>query len=108
MGKNQVMLIGHLGQDPEVKEFEFGKIVQMNVATSDAYKNNQGEWVEDTQWHRVIAKGKWADFAAEHLVKGKEICLNGKLTYRTYEDKNNARKYLTEVVVNDLFMIARN
>ena len=108
MSKNQVVLVGRLGQDPDVKEFEFGKIAQLNVATSESYKNNLGEWVEDTQWHKVVAKGKWAEFAAEHLAKGKEICLNGRLTYRSYEDKNKERKYVSEVVVSDLFMVARN
>lgn len=108
MRKNYVELIGHLGQDPDVKEFEFGKVATLNVATNESYKNSSGEWVEETQWHRVIARGKSAEFAAEHLSKGSEVCLNGKIVHRSYEDKNKERRYITEVVVNDLFLVARS
>ncbi|HLN96453.1 MAG TPA: single-stranded DNA-binding protein [Flavobacterium sp.] len=106
--KNRVQLIGHVGGDPEVKDFEKGrKRAVLNLATNDVYKNDKGEKVEETQWHRVIAWGKPAEIIEKYVNKGKEIAIEGKLTHKTYEDKNGERRFLTEVVVSELLLLGK-
>ena len=106
--RNSVQLIGRLGMDPEVKTFENDKIkVSFSLATSDYYKNKEGERVEDTQWHNVVAWGKTAKIAESYLNKGKEIALSGKLTSRSYDDKDGNKKYITEVVANEILMLEK-
>ena len=104
--KNKVQLIGNLGGKPEVKQTESGKkFAVFSVATNENYRNAKGEKVTETQWHRVVAWGKVADIAEKYLDKGKEIALEGKLITRTYNDKAGAKKYITEVLVNELLML---
>ncbi len=106
--RNRVQLIGRLGQDPEVKTLESGKkLATFSIATSDYYKNDKGEKVEDTQWHQVVAWGKQAEIVGEYLKKGKEIALEGKLIHRTYENGNGEKRYVTEVNMNELLMIGK-
>ena len=106
--RNSVQLIGRLGMDPEVKTFENDKIkVRFSLATSDYYKNKEGERVEETQWHNVVAWGKTAKIAENYLNKGKEIALSGKLTSRSYDDKDGNKKYITEVVANEILMLEK-
>ncbi len=103
---NRVQLIGRLGQDPEIRTFENGNMVaQFSLATSDYYKNQQGERVEDTQWHRIVAWGKLAEIAQNFLKKGKEVVIEGKLTSRSYEDRDGMKRYVTEVKAREVFMI---
>ena len=104
--RNQVQLIGHLGRDPEVKHLENEKIVaKFTLATSEVYRNEQGAKVTDTQWHNIIVWGKLAKVVEEYLYKGMQIAVKGKLTYRTYEDKEGLKRYITEIVVYDLAML---
>jgi single-strand DNA-binding protein len=104
--KNQVQLIGHVGQDPEIKNFEGEKkLASLSVATKDSYKNEKGEKVEETQWHRISAWGKTAEIIEKYVTKGKEIAVQGKLTHRSYDDKNGDKKYVTEVVVSELVLL---
>lgn len=99
--RNRVQLIGHLGADPEVKSFDSGKKrAVMNVATSESYKVNN-EWKEDTQWHRVVAWGTSAERAEKQLQKGSHVLIEGKLVHRSYEDKQGATKYISEVQVQN-------
>ena len=101
--RNKVQLIGHVGNDPEIKTFDGGKkLAKLNVATNESYKNDKGEKVEETQWHSLIAWGKTADIIEKYVVKGKEIAIEGKLTHRSYEDKNGEKRYVTEVVIDEL------
>lgn len=102
--RNRVHLIGHLGKDPEVKTFDSGKKATLSLATTDSYKNQKGEKVQDTQWHNVIIWGKLADVAEKYLKKGSEIAIEGKLVYREYT-KGGEKRYMTEIVVNDLLMM---
>lgn len=103
--RNSVQLIGRLGKDPEVKTFDSGKSkASFSIATSDAYKNQQGEKVEDTQWHNLVIWGKLADVAGKYLKKGAEVAVEGKLIHRSYE-ANGERKYITEINVNDFVML---
>lgn len=104
--KNKVQLIGHVGQEPEVKLFDGGKkLAQLSLATNDYYTNAKGEKVEDTQWHRIKVWGKLADIVEKYVSKGKEIAIEGKLTYTSYEDKNGEKRYSTEVIANDILLL---
>ena len=104
--KNQVQLIGHVGQDPEITNFEGEKkLASLSVAIKDSHKNEKGEKVEETQWHRISAWGKTAEIIEKYVTKGKEIAVQGKLTHRSYDDKNGDKKYVTEVVVSELVLL---
>lgn len=104
--KNKVQLIGNLGQDPEIINLESGKtLAKFSIATNDSYKNANGEKITDTQWHRVVAFGKTAQIIEKYVTKGKEIAIEGKLTTRSWEDKDGMKRYMTEVVCNELLML---
>ena len=104
--KNKVQLIGNLGKAPEMKEIAGGKkMARMSIATSESYRNANGEKVTETQWHTVIAWGTFAEIAEKYLSKGSELAVEGKLVYRSYTDKEGNQKYVTEVVANELLMI---
>ena len=93
--KNKVQLIGNLGKDPEITQLEDGrKLAKFSLATNDSYKNANGEKVEETQWHNVVAWGKTADIIESYTSKGKLIAIEGRLTSRSYEDKEGAKKYV--------------
>ena len=104
--RNKVQLIGNLGNNPEIITLDSGKkLAKISIATNETYKNAQGEKVTDTQWHNVIAWNKTAEIIEKYLVKGSEVAIEGKLTSRSYEDKDGAKKYITEVVCNELVML---
>lgn len=106
--KNKVQLIGNLGNDPEIINLESGKrLAKFTIATNENYKNNKGEKVTDTQWHNVIAWGKTAEIIEKYLTKGKEVAIEGKLTSRSYETKEGEKRYITEVVCNELLMLGK-
>ncbi|MFT4699079.1 MAG: single-strand DNA-binding protein [Flavobacteriaceae bacterium] len=104
--RNKVQLIGNLGNDPEIITLDSGKkLAKFNIATNETYKNAQGEKVTDTQWHNVVAWGKTAEIIETYITKGKEVAVEGKLTSRSYEDKEGQKKYITEVVCNEILML---
>ena len=104
--KNRVQLIGNVGNDPEIKTLENGKkLAHLTIATNDRYTNDKGEKVEQTEWHRVTAWGKTAEIIEKYVVKGKEVAIEGKLTHRSYDDKNGEKKYITEVVVSEILLL---
>ncbi|KVV13511.1 single-stranded DNA-binding protein [Flavobacterium sp. TAB 87] len=104
--RNRVQLIGHVGQDPEVKTLEGGrKVANITVATNDRYTNDKGEKVEQTEWHRLTAWGKTAELIEKYVTKGKEVAVEGKLTHRSYDDKNGEKRYITEVLISDLQLL---
>jgi single-strand DNA-binding protein len=106
--RNSVQLIGRLGMDPEVKTFENDQTkVRFTLATSDSYKNKEGERVEETQWHNIVAWGRIAKVAENYLNKGKEIALSGKLTNRSYDDKDGNKRYITEIIANEILMLEK-
>lgn len=99
--KNRVQLVGNLGSNPEVKTFDNGnKVAKFTMATNEVYNNGNGKTTESTQWHNIVAWGKQAEIAEKYLSKGKEIAIEGRLTYRQYEDKNQQKKHITEIVLN--------
>lgn len=104
--RNKVQLIGHVGNDPEIKNLEGDrKVAHLNIATNEMYRNDKGEKVEETQWHRTVAWGKTAEIIEKYVTKGKEIAIEGKLVHRTYDDKNGDKRYMTEVVINELLLL---
>ena len=106
--KNRVQLIGRVGQDPEVKTLDGGKkLATVSIATNDVYYKENGDKVEQTEWHRVTAWGKTADIIEKYVVKGKEIGIEGKLTHRSYDDKNGENRYVTEIVANEVLLLSK-
>ena len=103
---NTVNLIGNLGMDPEVKSLDSGKtMARFSLATSSYYKNKEGEKIKDAQWHNVVAWGKTAEIVEKFLKKGSHVAIEGRLSNRQYENKEGEKKYITEVVVNELLML---
>jgi single-strand DNA-binding protein len=104
--RNKVQLIGHLGKNPEIITLESGKkLAKFSLATNESYKNAQGEKVTDTQWHNLVAWNKTAEIIEKFLEKGNEIAIEGKLTTRSYETKEGEKRYITEVIVQELLML---
>ncbi|CAL4043872.1 Single-stranded DNA-binding protein [Buchnera aphidicola (Tetraneura ulmi)] len=101
-GVNKVILIGNLGQDPEVRYMSNGNAVtNINIATSDVWKDkNTGESKEKTEWHKVVLFGKIAEIAGEYLRKGSQVYIEGSLQTRKWQDQNGFERYTTEIVVN--------
>jgi single-strand DNA-binding protein len=103
---NRVTLIGNLGQDPEVKTIESGKKVShFTLATDESFKNADGQKVKETTWHNIVAWNGLADVAGKFLKKGNEVAVEGRIVYRTYEDKKGVTKNITEIVLNDLVLL---
>ena len=106
--RNKVQLIGNLGNDPEIINLESGKtLAKFAIATNESYKNTKGEKITDTQWHNVVAWGKTAEIIEKYVTKGKEVAIEGKLTSRSYETKEGEKRYITEVVCNELLMLGK-
>lgn len=106
-GVNKVILIGNLGQDPEVKYMPNGNAVaNITVATSESWKDkNTGEQVDKTEWHRVVFFRRLAEIVGEYLKKGSKIYIEGKLQTRKWQDKNGADHWTTEVIANEMQML---
>jgi single-strand DNA-binding protein len=104
--RNKVQLIGNVGNEPEIKALDGGKkLAKLVIATNEVYYNEKNEKITDTQWHNVIAWGKTAETIEKYVGKGKEIAIEGKLTHRTYDDKNGEKRYYTEVVANEILLL---
>lgn len=104
--RNRVQLIGHLGADPEIKSLEGNKkVARFSLATNDEYTDKSGQKVKQTQWHQLVVWGKLADTCEKFLVKGKEIAIEGKLTYRSWNDKDGKTHNMTEILVNELLFM---
>jgi len=104
--RNKVQLIGNVGNTPEIKNLESGKkVVTFSMATNDFYKNSNGEKVQDTQWHNIIAWDKTAEIIENYVGKGKEIAIEGKLSSRSYETSEGEKRYVTEVVANEILLL---
>ncbi len=107
--KNSVQLIGNMGKDVILYTFDNGnKKATMVIATNDFYTNTKGEKVKQTEWHNLVAWGKTAEKISESLSKGNDVAVHGKLTSRSYTDKDGATKYISEIVVNDFYRIHRS
>ncbi len=95
---NKAMIIGRLGADPEVRYTQNNTAVaNMSVATSDRYKDKNGEWKETTEWHRVVAWGRLAEICQQYLTKGSQVYFEGPIQTRSWEDKDGQKQYSTEI-----------
>ena len=103
--RNSVMLIGRPGAEPEMKTFNNSKIARFRIAVNESRKNANGEWVNDTQWFPIVAWGPIADRVEKNVKKGKRIAIDGSLKNNEWTDDKGQRHSVTEVWVNDLFLI---
>ncbi len=104
--RNRVQLIGNLGQDPELKTLESGKkVAHFTLATKDDYKNGDGQKIAETTWHNIVAWNGQAELVEKYLKKGRQVALEGRIVYRSYEDKQGTTKYITEIVLNELMFL---
>lgn len=105
-GLNKVMLIGNLGSDPELRYTQNGTpVTSFSLATNESYKGKDGNMVEKTEWHRIVAFQHIAETLAQYLKKGRKIYLEGKLQTRSWDDKDGSKKYMTEIVVDTFVFI---
>ena len=105
---NKVLLIGNLGKDPEVRYTASGTAVaSFSLATSEKFKNKDGEWEERTEWHNVTLWGRLAEIAGEYLSKGKTVYIEGRLQTRKWQDKDGKDRYTTEIVGEKMQMLSR-
>jgi single-strand DNA-binding protein len=104
--RNQVQLIGNLGNDPEVKDFDSGKkVANFSLATHETYRKKDGEKKEETEWHNIVAWGKTAEIIEKYVTKGREVILKGKLTTENYETKDGDKRYVTKVVCDEIVLV---
>ena len=102
---NKVQLIGNLGKDPDVKEFDNGrKVAKFPLATTESYKNEKGEKLSETTWHNLVLWNGLAGVAEQYLTKGKEIAVEGRIVHRDYE-KDGEKKWITEIIVSQMQML---
>ena len=108
MSLNKVMLIGNLGRDPEVKYTPNQTAVcTLNIATSDRRKDDSGNWVEQTEWHRVVVFGKTAENCAQYLKKGRSVYVEGRLRTNKWKDKEGNDRYTTEIVAGTVQFLSQ-
>jgi single-strand DNA-binding protein len=106
--RNSVRLLGHLGQDPEVKQTGNGnKVAKCSIATSEVIKTKDGEKVNETTWHNLVIWGKQAEIAERLMKKGAEVAVEGKISNRSYLDKDGVKRYVTEIIVQEFVLLSR-
>nr|BFF38214.1 single-stranded DNA-binding protein [Tenacibaculum mesophilum] len=104
--KSKVQLIGNVGQEPAITNLEKGrKVARFSLATNENYKDSKGEKQTDTNWHTIVAWGKAAEIIEKYVSKGKEIAIEGKLTSRSYEDNDGVKRYVIEVVADEILLL---
>ena len=104
--RNSVTLIGRVGQDPKIVTFENGgSIAKFSLATDESYKSKEGVKVENTQWHNLVISNGLVKVVEGYVKKGNEICVEGKISYNNWEDKEGQKHYTTEILVNELLLL---
>lgn len=107
-GVNKVILIGHLGKDPEVRYLEGGTAVaNFTLATTESYKDKSGNKVDQTEWHNVVVWRGLAQIAEKYLKKGQQVYIEGKLRTRSWDDKEGNKRYTTEIVADNMTMLSK-
>ncbi|MBX9853573.1 MAG: single-stranded DNA-binding protein [Cytophagaceae bacterium] len=105
-GINKVILVGNLGKDPEIRTMESGrKVANFSLATTESYKDKNGERVDQTEWHNIVFWGPIAEVIEKYLKKGSQIYVEGKIRTRSYEDKEGNKKYITEILGDKMTML---
>ncbi len=108
MSINKVILVGNLGKDPEVKQTGTGKaMATFTLATSDRFKDKQGVQQERTEWHNIVAWGPLAEICGKYLHKGKQVYIEGKIQNRSYDGNDGNKRYVSEIVANEMHMLGR-
>jgi len=103
---NKVQLIGNLGRDPELRHTQDNTAVcSFSIATAERFKNKEGEWVDNTEWHNIVAWGKLAEICGQYLHKGKQVYLEGKIQTRKWQDQEGGDRYTTEVKAYEMKML---
>ena len=106
-GINKVILVGRLGADPEKKQTSTGQTVtRLNLATSESWVNREGERQEKTEWHRIVIWGKLAETCAQHLSKGRQVYIEGRLQTRSWETEKGEKRFSTEVVASQVLFLS--
>ncbi len=104
---NKVILLGNLGQDPEIRYTQAGTpVANLNIATNERIRKRDGSIVETTTWHRVVLFGRMAEIAKENLLKGKKVYIEGRISTREYTDKENIKRLNFEVIASELKLVA--
>ena len=104
--RNSVRLIGHLGDNPKMRKLDSEKsVANFSLATNENYRDHDGNKKSETTWHKLVAWGKQAEVAEKYLKKGTEVAVEGKLTNRSYEDKNGETHFVSEIVVNEILVL---
>ena len=105
---NKVILLGNVGKDPEFKALPSGQpVVNFSIATSDRYKDQQGNYQDRTEWHNLVAYGKLAEIVRDYVKKGSKLYVEGRLTTRSWDDRETNKKvYRTEIVIGDLSLLS--
>jgi single-strand DNA-binding protein len=105
---NKVLLIGHLGADPESRFTTSGSAVaNLNLATNESWRSSEGDTKEKTEWHRIVLFGKMAETATEYMKKGQLVFIEGRLQTRSWEDKDQVKRYTTEILCDNFTMLGR-
>lgn len=108
-GVNKVIVVGRLGADPEVKTVASGQTVcRLSVATSENWTDRDGQKQERTEWHRVVVWGRMAEVCGQHLAKGRQVYLEGRLQTRAWEDQQGQKRYTTEIVASTVQFLGGN
>ncbi|MGD9342606.1 MAG: single-stranded DNA-binding protein [Desulfuromonadales bacterium] len=108
MSVNKVILVGNLGKDPELRYTPSGTAVcTFSLATTDRFKNKQGEQQERTEWHNIVVWAGLAEICGKYLTKGKQIYIEGRIQNRSYDDRDGNKRYITEIVANEMQMLGR-
>lgn len=107
-GVNKVILIGHLGKDPEVRHLEGNtSVATFTLATTESYTNKEGKRVDQTEWHNIVVWRGLADIAEKYLSKGKQVYVEGKIRTRSYDDKEGIKRYVTEIVADSFTILGK-
>lgn len=102
-GVNKVILVGNLGQDPEVRYSASGSpVANFSIATSESWNDKEGQRQERTEWHRIVVWGKLAELCGEYLAKGRQVYIEGKLQTRSWDDRDGNKRYTTEIIANQV------
>ena len=102
-GVNKVILVGHLGADPDMRYTPSGQgVCELRLATSESWNDKNGQKQERTEWHRVVVWGKRAEICSKYLSKGRQVYIEGRIQTRNYDDKEGHKRYITEIIANDV------
>jgi single-strand DNA-binding protein len=109
MSVNKAILVGNLGKDPELRHIGSGTAVcTFSLATTERFKNKQGEQQDKTEWHNVVAWGPLAEICGKYLTKGKQVYIEGRIQNRSYDDRDGNKRYVSEIVASEMQMLSRS